>query len=326
MKYIDMHCDTLMKLADKIEGQNLHKNDITSVDFLRMKESNCMAEFFAIFLLSEKMFDEMGKVYIPDDEYIHKLVNVLKTSVKENEDIISMAYNANDLLKNEKEGKMSAFLTIEDGRSIDNSLEKLKGYYDLGIRLISLTWNFENCIGFPNSKDEIIMNKGLKDFGKEVIEYMNELGMIIDVSHLSDGGFWDVIEISKKPVMASHSNSRLLSPHQRNLKDDMIKALANNGGVTGLNFAPGFLDEDITSKKSTIDLMVKHLTHIRNIGGEDVVALGSDFDGIEGELEIDSSHKMPLLFDALKNAQWTDNQIEKLAYKNALRVIKESMR
>lgn len=326
MKYIDMHSDTLMKLSDPIEGQSLKSNDIASVDFLRMKESNCMAQFFAIFLLNDRIFEMLNKTPISDDEYINKLVKVLKTSVEENKDIIAMAYKADDMLKNYEEGKMSAILTIEDGRSIDNDLNKIRGYYDLGVRLIGLTWNFENCIGFPNSKDEEIMNKGLKDFGKEVVEYMNDIGMIVDVSHLSDGGFWDVVDVSKKPFVASHSNSRLLSPHQRNLKDDMIRALGEKGGVAGLNFGPEFLNEDISLKDSTIELMIKHLNHIKNIGGEDVIALGSDFDGIGGNLEIDSSHKMPLLFEALRKANWTEEQIEKLAYKNVLRVMKETMK
>src|SRR5699024_2775635 len=160
---------------------------------------------------------------------------------------------------------------------------------------------------------------GLKTFGKDAIEYMNHLGMIIDVSHLSDGGFYDVAKISKKPFIASHSNSRTLSPHQRNMTDEMIKILAEKGGVMGLNFAPQFLNEDISIRDSKIELMVKHLNYMKNIGGEDVIALGSDFDGIGGNLELDSSDKMYLLFDALRVDGWSERLIEKLAYKNALR-------
>ena len=196
---------------------------------------------------------------------------------------------------------MSTILTIEDGRSINNDLAKIKEYYDLGIRLITLTWNFENCLGYPNSDDPKIMNKGLKDFGKEAVEYMNELGIIIDVSHLSDGGFYDVAEISRLPFIASHSNARALSPHRRNLTDDMIRIIGERGGVIGLK-------------------------HIKDKGGEEVLALGTDFDGIGGNLQIPSADKLPLLFEALRREGWSEDLIEKFAYKNALRVIRDVMK
>lgn len=323
MKYIDLHCDTLMKLPEVDEDENLLENTIASVDFKRMKESKTMAQFFAIFLLSEEMFRRYGRKPIADDQYILKLRQVLLNEIEKNPNIIQMAYSYNDLMENWKKGKMSAFLTIEDGRSIDGQLEKIKKYYDLGVRLIGLTWNYENCLGYPNSTDPKIMDKGLKDFGKKAIKYMNELGIIIDVSHLSDGGFYDVAKISEKPFIASHSNSRRLSNHPRNLTDKMIRIIGEKGGVVGLNFAPGFLNKDIKSKDSTIGDMVRHLNHIKNIGGEDILALGSDFDGISGNLEIDGSDKMPNLFQALREDGWKEEVIEKLAYKNVVRVLKE---
>lgn len=323
MEYIDLHCDTLMKLSEVNKDENLFENSIASVDFKRMRESNTMAQFFAIFLLSDDIFKRLGKEPIPDDEYILKLRNVLLSEIEKNSNIIEMAYDYNDLIENYNNGKMSAFLTIEDGRSVDGKLEKIEEYYNLGIRLIGLTWNYENCFGFPNSTDPEIMNKGLKDFGKEGIEYMNELGIIIDVSHLSDGGFYDVANISKRPFIASHSNSRVLSNHPRNLTDNMIKIIGEKGGVAGLNFAPGFLNKDITLRDSTIENMIKHLNHMKNKGGEDILALGSDFDGITGNLEIDGSDKMPNLFHALRQNGWKERLIEKLAYKNVLRVLKE---
>lgn len=322
MNYIDFHCDTLLKIGNEENRQSLYSNDRTSVDFNRLKKSGAMAQFFAIFLIDE---ERINKHFGSDDKYINKLAKILKDEVAKNDNIISMAYSAEDLLKNHGSGKVSAFLTIEDGRSVDGKLEKLDEYYNLGVRLMTLTWNYENCFGYPNSKDPVIMNKGLKTFGKDAIEYMNHLGMIIDVSHLSDGGFYDVAKISKKPFIASHSNSRTLSPHQRNMTDEMIKILAEKGGVMGLNFAPQFLNEDISIRDSKIELMVKHLNYMKNIGGEDVIALGSDFDGIGGNLELDSSDKMYLLFDALRVDGWSERLIEKLAYKNALRFIKDTL-
>jgi membrane dipeptidase len=167
------------------------------------------------------------------------------------------------------------------------------------------------------------MSRGLKEFGIEAVKYMNKIGMIIDVSHLSDGGFYDVAEYSEKPFVASHSNVRNLASYQRNLKDDMIKKIAEKGGIIGLNFAPKLLNENASNKDSRIKEMIKHLNYIKNVGGESVLALGSDFDGIHGNLEIERSNKMPLLFKALKKNGWSDDLIDKFRVENALRVIKE---
>ena len=326
MKYIDLHCDTLMKMQELTEEENLYKNSIASIDFRRLKKSKAMAQFFAIFLLNEAEFKEFGIERMEDDLYIDKLRKTLLTEIERNSDIISMAYSYEDLIRNQKEDKISAFISIEDGRSIDGKLEKIDDYYQMGVRSIGLTWNHENCIGYPNSKDRDIMNRGLKDFGKEAVEYMNHLGIIIDVSHLNDGGFYDVAKISKKPFIASHSNARSLAEHSRNLTDDMIRILGEKGGVTGLNFAPQFLNKDIKNRDSTIELMIKHLDHIKNVGGEDVLALGTDFDGMSGNLEIDSSEKMPNLFHALSKHGWSDRLLEKFAYKNVERVIRDTIK
>lgn len=134
-------------------------------------------------------------------------------------------------------------LTVEDGRMVNGSFDRLEQLAKTGVRAIALTWNFENCFGAPNSRDPKIMSKGLSAFGKEAIEAMNELGILVDVSHLSDGGFYDVAKISKKPFVATHSDCRALAAHPRNLTDDMIRLLAQKGGVSGINFAPAFLDD-----------------------------------------------------------------------------------
>lgn len=322
MKYIDMHCDTVMTVPEKGTSDFLIDNPKASVDFKRLKDSNAMAQFFAIFLMKKFILLFYRKKLRNDDEYIEHCIKLIEEAAKKT-DYMKIAHTYDDLIKNNNENKISAFLTIEDGRSAD-SLEKIKKYHDMGIRLITFTWNYENCMGYPNSNPKM-REKGLKEFGLSAVEYMNELGMIIDVSHLSDGGFYDVYKASKKPFVASHSNARELSPHTRNLTDDMIRKIAEKGGAIGLNFAPEFLDKNIKNKDSKIELMVNHLNHIKNVGGEEVIALGSDFDGISGNLEISGSEKMPLLFEALKKEGWAEDVIEKLAYKNMLRVIKDTL-
>lgn len=323
MKFIDMHCDTLM-IAFIHKQHDIYEMPGTMLDVRRMKQGEALAQFFAIFMPppgAEKHFGFSEP--ISDDEYINTLLNIFQNTVTKHNDCIAAACNCNDVMINEKKGKMSGILTLEDGRAVDGSLEKLKEYYDKGIRLISLTWNHENCFGFPNSKKPEIMGKGLTGFGKEAVQYMNHLGMLIDVSHLSDGGFYDVAQISEKPFVASHSNCRALSPHQRNLTDDMIKVIAEKGGVAGINFGPEFLNEDIEVKDSTLELLSKHIQRMITIGGADCVSIGSDFDGIKGNMEIADTGKMQLLFDRLHKDNLSDDAIEKIAYKNALRVMKE---
>ena len=324
MKFIDLHCDTLMRTF-LFKKQDMYEMD-GMVDFARMKQGGQLAQFFAMYMLSPEIAKHAPNVeFVSDEEYIGQLSTTFKMNLEKYADIIGFAGNASEMLENESKGKMSAFLTIEDGRSVEGKLENIERYYEAGVRLISLTWNYENCFGYPNSKDAEIMQKGLKPFGKAAIEYMNSIGMLVDVSHLSDGGFNDVAAISKKPFMASHSNCRALSPHRRNLTDDMIKVLADHGGVAGLNFAPIFLSPDAAGKESTLEMMSAHVRHMIDVGGTDIAALGSDFDGIDGNIEVSDSSKMGLLFDKLQKDGLSSEVIEKVAYKNALRVISEAL-
>lgn len=323
MGYIDLHCDTLM-LAHFL-GENLGEGKRISVDFKRMKKAGAMAQFFAIFMPDEGVYEHFHVKEMTDQDYFDALFAIFLSNLKDHADVIRRAYTAQDLLTNEKKGYMSAVLSVEDGRLVNGDLGKLDEFYDLGVRALTLTWNFENCFGFPNSADEKIMSKGLKPFGKEAIEYMNDLGMLVDVSHLSEGGFWDVAKISSKPFVATHSNCRALSPHQRNLSDDMIRTLAEKGGVMGLNFCPYFLNADINCEDSTIDAMVAHIKHARNVGGIEVLALGSDLDGTGGNMEISNCGDYPKLFDCLAKEGFSAGEIDKITHENVLRVLKDSV-
>ena len=317
MNLIDMHCDTLF-LMGREEGQGLRKNSLC-VDLEKMQQAGSMAQFFACFV-NMKRFENNGGI---DSAYQHvlQMIERGKREFHDNANLISLATSFDELKKNCEAGKMSAFLTVEEGGILSSDMKRLEKLYNEGIRLITLLWNGENCIGYPNSRDVEIMKMGLKPFGIEVVERMNELGMIVDVSHLSDGGFWDVIKYSKKPVVASHSNARSLCPHPRNLTDEMIKALANKGGVSGINFYPIFLNG---STKSDIDDLIRHIEHMHHVGGEDFVAMGTDFDGFDdGTSCIKDIGQMDLLYDALKKRKFNDSQIEKFWYKNASRVMRE---
>ena len=320
MNYIDMHCDTLMTAWGK-QWPDIYDRPEMMVDIRRLVRGGCKAQFFAIFLPSPKMKERMGLAQMDDDDYINQLATIFRTTLNHHGDIVAQAGNLAQVRENANAGRLSAILTMEDGRSVDGKMEKLEHYYNMGVRVIGLTWNQENCFGAPNSTDPTIMAKGLTNFGKDAIVRMNELGMGVDVSHLSDGGFWDVANLTKKPFFATHSNCRSLNPHPRSMTDEMIRALADKGGVMGVNFCPAFLVQDVENNRATCDMLVAQLRHMVNIGGADCAAIGTDFDGMGGDLEIASADQMPKLFIALERAGFTPHQMEKIAFANAERVM-----
>jgi membrane dipeptidase len=321
MKFIDLHCDTLLYAAARGE-RSLYDLPEAMVDVRRLHEAGALAQFFAVFFPPREAFARLEIEPPPDDErYFEICREIYGNTLAEHPDVIRAAGGAPDIAENSANGAVSAFLTLEDGRVIDGKLENLSRFYSLGVRLISLTWNGENCFGFPNSAEPGRMSLGLKPFGIDAVREMNRLGVIVDVSHLSDGGFWDVREHSAKPFVASHSNARTLSPHQRNLTDDMIRALADAGGVAGINYCPAFLNADTDAVVSTAALAVRHIEHIINTGGEDCVSLGGDWDGMDGDVELRGPEKMGILFDALADKGYPGRVIEKIAWGNALRVI-----
>ncbi len=329
MHVIDMHCDTLMKgvLEQKKTGKPVDMMDMSGhIDFRRLKKGGYMAQFFAMFMMPEGSHSRMGIPADYDDEaYIADCVELLERNVKAHSDLMARAYSADDIEKNFADGKISAVLTIEDSRPVLGKLENIKRYYDLGVRAMSLTWNFANCMGWPNSKDPEIMGKGLTDFGKEAIVYMQELGILVDVSHLNDGGFYDIAKICKKPFIASHSNARAIGTHQRNLTDEMLRILGEHGGVTGLNFNPPFLTANEEAEIMTADLMAEHAAHIVKVAGEDACGMGTDFDGIGGILEVADCSMMDKLEEAFRRKGMNDDLIEKIACRNVLRVMREAL-
>lgn len=310
MNLIDLHCDTIDKLMDD-PAENLYRNNF-SVDINKLKNAKSIVQVFAIYfdleIYRENPFCRFEKMA---DRFFKE--------IEASDELISLAKSYNDIIENQKHNKVSAILSIEEGGAINGKIDNLHKIYERGVRLITLNWNYENEIGYPHNLD-MYKNNGLKSFGLDVVELMNELGMIIDVSHLNDGGFYDVANNSRKPFIASHSNSRVITNHSRNLSDDMIKVLANKGGVTGINFCNVFLGD---SSVSTIDDIISHIKHIVKIGGIDVVAMGTDFDGIPNSVEIENISEMYKLENRLLKCGFKEDEIEKIMYKNALRVLKD---
>ncbi len=310
MRPIDLHCDTVLRLMKDKENLGLYENNF-GVDIKKLKKANSLIQFFALWI-------DLNSQRDPVDICL-EMMDKFHLELDKNYQYIKLATRYEDIINNDKEGKISAILSIEEGGALKGKLYNLRNYYRLGVRSITLTWNNVNHIGYPNTK-EAYRNKGLTDFGRQVVYEMNRLGMLIDVSHLSDQGFYDVANISEKPFIASHSNSRHIKNHLRNLTDDMIRVLSEAGGVMGICFERNFLGD---SEKARIEDMVNHIKHIKNVGGIDVLAIGSDFDGCNPNGEIGNIGEIEKLIYALKDNGFAEDEIDKIFYKNALRVIRD---
>lgn len=321
--YIDLHCDTISVLERHPEYGTLKENQ-GQVDLNRLLLAGCAGQIFACFIEKTDFCGEDG--WDAGYRHAHRLLDALQAELEKNRDIAVFVRAANDVSVYQTQGKLSAFASIEEGGILNGDISRLDALYQRGVRLMTLTWNFENCIGYPNSHDSAVMNRGLKAFGHEVVERMQTLGMIVDVSHLSDGGFYDVANASKKsglPFAASHSCARALTKHPRNLTDEMLKIIGETGSVAGVNFFHKFASG---SGYTSVADIVRHVLYMVDKAGEDAVAIGSDFDGMDDRLEINGAQKMPLLFDALKKAHLTEASIDKICFGNAMRLFKNVWR
>ena len=320
--YADLHCDTLYAAWRK-GADDIFQLDGAMADVSSIVQGGCRLQLYAIFMPTPEEMRDPAFRYPGDDAYIRALQAVFRRTVQQHGAVFAAAGSMSEAARNFSAGKASGMLSMEDGRAVEGKFEKIRSLYDLGIRVMGLTWNHANCFGFPNSPDPEEMSKGLTAFGKEAIPCMEEMGMLVDVSHLSDGGFWDVARLSRKPFIASHSNCRALNPHPRSLTDEMIRALADKGGVMGLNFCPEFLTRNLEQQHSPVDDLARQLRHRITVGGLECAAIGTDFDGIGGELEIPSADRMPALFDALARRGFTNDELEHLCWRNVERVFRD---
>ena len=319
--YIDLHCDTLPK-AMRQGKSTLLELDGTMTDLKKLEAGGCLAQCFAIFM-PPLPYVTTASDYPGDEAYIDALYRIFVQTEETHGDRFRRVETREDLTSLSATGRIGGILTMEDGRAVQGRLENIRRFYKMGVRVLALLWNHENCFGSPNSPDPAVMNRGLTAFGKKAVGYMETLGMGIDVSHLSDGGFWDVVKLAQKPFLATHSNCRALNPHPRSMTDEMIRALAGAGGVMGINFCPAFLYEDVGRTDATIDGIAAQLRHRIRVGGLECAAIGTDFDGIRGELEIPNASCMPCLFEALARRGFTADELEHIAYKNAARVLRD---
>ena len=352
---VDTHIDTIQRVL--IGHEDLGKRSTKGhADLPRLIEGGVNVPTFSLWV----------PTYYPGSEAVRRtlqLRDAMQSVFDAYPDKIELATSYADIQRITKANKIAAMLSAEGGHQIADDLAVLRTYYRLGIRSMTLT-HFRNNNWADSSTDKPVHN-GLTDFGKQVVKEMNHLGMMVDISHVSDKTFYDALAVTTKPVIASHSSCRAISPHPRNMTDDMLRALAKNGGVVGINFAEGFINykdaeavnktiaqistgkppagggkplDDYANKEfqeeymhayrpiATIDDVVAHIDHAVKVAGINHVGIGSDFDGITGPPRgLEDISKMTALTAALLKHGYSEADVQKIRGGNFLRVIQQVM-
>ena len=314
---IDMHCDTLLNLRTKEYDLKNVKGHI-SLD--KLISSNYLVQCFAVFTHLKYVTDPK--------QYVEEMISAFKYNMDKFSNEIRQVYNYNDIIKNQEDNIVSALLTIEE-LGVIHEVEELDELYQQGVRMATLTWNFANDFAYPAwefiSKEippVIQPKKGLTEKGIKLVKRMEELGIIIDVAHLNDEGIYDILKYTTKPFVASHSNARSICDVSRNLPDDLLLKMKERGCVIGINYCPDFVKEN-SNNVLLIEDLIKHIDYLKELIGIDYIGLGSDFDGIDGDLEIKDASFIPLLIERLKEHGYSDSDIGKITYKNVLNLFKK---
>lgn len=297
----DAHCDTLLKIYNN--GGNLSKNEY-DVSFEKLVTYGSAAQVFAVF--------NEGDLTKTD---ILKIIDILKKETAKS-DKANFCVTYKDIEENPK--PVSALVSLEGvGNTKDFCSKDLRMFYECGVRILSITWNNDNafCGGAGNN------SHGLTNIGKDLISEIKRLNMILDVSHISDAGFYDVAKYDGLKIVATHSNSRSICNNNRNLTDEQFNVIASRGGVVGLNTYPLFVNGKTTA---TVTELIRHIEHFCSLGGEYNIGLGADFDGINDKMnDIDSCEKMNILFDELAKLNYKNEVIRGICYKNFLNFLKK---
>lgn len=333
MKVWDLHCDTLYRLLGREDtagepAVEAFAKDGGMLDLAKMRAGDYLLQCFACFVGLEESPDPLVSA-LREADLFHRLLAAYP-------DDLVWVKSAADIDKLGEDGRIGAMLTIEEGAVCRDDLAILRDFYRLGVRMMTLTWNHQNGLGSPNITPDCNEDTwpvkdpgapGLTGVGREFVAEMERLHMIVDVAHLSDAGIRDLLAIATRPFAASHSNARACCPHLRNLPDELLRAMGEKGCLIGLNYCPAFLDDTSDRKHcvGSVAQMARHAKYILNLAGEDALALGSDFDGIGGELEITGAQDLPLLAEGLVNEGIPARVVEKIFYKNARRFFRENL-
>lgn len=346
---LDTHIDTTPKLQDPAWSFTEEHGE-GHVDLPRMKRGGLNALFFSIYMPGTVTGAQAVDASIQRIAAVHKLAEDLS-------DQVALCTTAEEIRRARREGKIAALMGMEGGHMINNSLAVLRMYARLGVRYLTLTHSVNT--DWADSSGDVPKHNGLTEFGREVVRELNRLGVMVDISHVSDQTFWDALQVSRAPMIASHSSCRALSGHARNLTDEMIRALASRGGVIHINYLDQFVDnelyqyykqaqplvdelrkrypnrEDSERRRQEIvrqfgplpgvswEKIIEHIDHVVRLVGPDHVGLGSDFDGATMPQGMEDVSQLPKITEALLRKGYAEQDIRKILGENTLRVLEE---
>ena len=320
---VDTHCDTLKCLMpmftlprnsqwdDRSDIGMGVRSKLGHIDIPRLREGGVNCQVFAISSVRDRTRPYALRTAM-------EMIDIFYRECEKNSDSITPVTTHDDILKATGEGKVAAMLSIEGADVIEGKIGLLRVFHRLGVRMVGLVHSLRNELadGVADRRTK----GGLSELGVQAVEELDRLGVLIDVSHLSDAGFWDLMDVAKGPVMASHSNARAVCDHPRNMTDKMIEAISDRGGVMGMNFAPGF----VHPTHATVQGVVDHVDHIVGLVGPDHVGLGSDFDGISyTPVGLEDVTRMPNITVEIVKRGYSEEDIKKILGGNHLRLIKE---
>ena len=309
MDFFDLHCDTLTSAMQRSVDITCERLDIS---FPKSEEIKRHAQCFAVFCPDTISGEDAFNYYTMTKHYFQNQLSAFSQYFEQ-------AKTGSDIEKITENGKTAAILTVEGGRVLGGKIERVEKLYNDGVRMLTLTWNGENELG-KGSTEQFF---GLKPFGIDVIKEMERLGMVIDVSHLSDTGFADVMKNVNCAFAASHSNLRTVCGHRRNLLDEYFEEIVRRKGVVGINFYKAFLNDDENS--AALCDIVKHIGKMLLLGGKDAVCMGSDYDGCDVVNGIEKINSIPKLYEMIEK-EFGKELAEKIFWKNAFDFFAAKMR
>ncbi|HEX6136012.1 MAG TPA: dipeptidase [Longimicrobiales bacterium] len=315
-----------------VVAYDLRRRTPGHTDIERLRAGRIGAQFWSVYIPHNAIEDGAAKTQLEQIDIAHRIIQRYP-------DVFELALTSTDALRIFRGGRIASMLGMEGGHAIENSLGALRSYYDLGVRYMTLTHSAN--IDWADSCCALREHGGLTEFGREVVREMNRLGMLVDLSHVSPESMHDALDVTEAPVIFSHSSARAVTDHPRNVPDDVLERLRQNGGVVMITFVPSFINTDnmrwsrlppgqresTPAPRVTIDDVIRHIEHVRDVAGIDHVGIGGDFDGIDSTpVGLEDVSTYPALFAALARRGWSDADLRRLAGENAMRVWREAER
>lgn len=301
-------------------------------DIERLRAGRVGAQFWSVYIPSNATETGAAKMQLEQIDIAHQVI-------RRYPDVFELALTSADALRIFRSGRIASMLGMEGGHALENSLGALRSFYDLGVRYMTLTHSAN--VDWADSCCALREHGGLTEFGREVVREMNRLGMLVDLSHVAPETMHDALDVTEAPVIFSHSSARAVTDHPRNVPDDVLQRMRRNGGVVMVTFVPSFINNEIlawqqlapsqregtSEPRATMEDVIRHIEHIRNVAGIDHVGIGGDFDGITTvPVGLEDVSTYPALFEELARRGWSDEDLRKLAGDNALRAWREAER